>query len=259
MVTHHSRLHQIIVDECARRDVLELLPHRVYLDTDAALDWVRLGVFNAFIGLVSQEDPRQPRWEVEEVIKYEMLQVGVRRRRWLTEEELKALLDHPNIWVEPGPGPNEPAALDIARVRKEIEDAELERNPAAETGGSKHMGEATIISTMRRSDAGALMVTGDRAAFETAARNGLRVSKQWAIAAVGISQGTPASDDLWRSLCSTRPCDRAWRSDCHSNLRCDRLTEESAADGVTDWRIDSLEAFLQRARSQLTTLVSQLA
>lgn len=235
-MTHHSGTLAGLVSRIQSVNPWGSFPTTSYLDAQAILLWMRLGVFDEAISLLQKPNEYVPRWQIEAVVKDEVLHRAT-TSGWFTATEVEARLDHPNIYLNP-PAPKGSAHdRQTAFLRRQIADEELIRNTNAPQEQRRHLGEADTITVISRVDPGSVFVTGDVGAFEVARRTaGVVPIRGLAFVAAVVANGSVSFEELWRRICYTRICLEKQRTACHSQLSCPRLSVATALPGVLSER-----------------------
>lgn len=231
-MTHHSGTLAELVSRIRSANPWDSFPPTSYLDTQAILLWMRLGVFDEAIELLEKPNEHAKRWQIEAEVRREVYGTAI-GGRWFTESQVAGSLEHPNIHLNP-PAPRDSAHTEsVAHLRRWIADEELKRNSSAPQSQRRHLGEADTITVIARVDQGSVFVTGDVGAFEVARwTDGVVPVRGLALVAGVIAAGTVTFDQIWQRLCDTRACLASQKPGCHAQLTCPHLSVASANSGV---------------------------
>lgn len=196
------------------------LQGEVFVDAQAAILWVQLGILEEVLGLVPMVN-NQPRFRMQDAALRETVGVLSGRFGAGTRAEVRAhFSDYPNLYLdEPIPASSSLGA-EVTDVQERVF-LEAGEQPS-DWPPSRHLGEAEALAFMRLFARGAIFVTADKDAAAVAVSAGIgRPIKPLAFAA-GLMHSVDDLKNLWGYICYARECVTAgaWHEPCVQGLQC---------------------------------------
>ncbi|MCH7583688.1 MAG: hypothetical protein IH941_00845 [Acidobacteria bacterium] len=204
----------------AAEDPFGRLSGKVFVDAQAAIQWVRLGIFEKVLRLLPKID-NQPRFQMQDAAFNEAVTVLARKFGAGSRDEVG---DHlrgcSNLYVdEPIPASSSlGAAVTDVQERVFLEAGE----DPDDWPPSRHLGEAETLAVMRLFAPDAVFVTADKDAIAVAKSAGIGHPVRPFAFAAGVVRSMEDVTEFWGFACYGRACisPGAWHEACVEALEC---------------------------------------
>ena len=180
------------------------LTGEVFVDAQAAIQWVRLGILEEVLGLVPMVN-NQPRFRMQDAALKETVGVLSGRFGAGTRAQVRAHLGgYLNLYLDDPIPASSSLGAEVTDIQERVF-LEAGENPA-DWSPSRHLGEAEALAVIRLFARGAILVTADKDAAAVAGSAGIgRPIKPLAFAA-GLMHSVDDLKSLWGYICYGREC-----------------------------------------------------
>lgn len=230
----------------------------VYIDAQATIQWLRLGVFEKVLDLLPIGDEYLPRFRLQDAASNEAVGVLAGKYQLATHDELREhLRKQPNLLVDGPLEATSPVGIRALALQHQL-CIQAGEDPA--TPGKKHLGEAETLAMIEHHAPGSLFVTADTGAIAVARD----IGKAHIVRPLAFAGGVVTTRDqvveMWAFTCRARMCvfADAWNEACVEAFEC-TSPDSAAADG-SPVSVDHTKAVhtLDWMQSDLRVLVSVL-
>lgn len=241
-----------------KEDPFGRIQGRVFLDAQPVIQWMRLGILEKVLDLLPFERS-EPRFQIQDRAFREVVGVVSGKFATATPEEVA---DHlhglPNLLIDDPIPASTPLGSRVLELQERCF-LEAGEDPA-KYSPKRHLGEAETLAVMELLAPGAVFVTADKGAIETALSTGIsRPAHPFAFAG-GVMLTLDDVTGFWEFTCYGRECVfvNEWNPECVEALECSDFTEEAAERSPIHRDLlraeDALKWMLQDLKSMASTV-----
>jgi len=231
---------------------------RIYIDAQAVIEWMRLGIFEKALEVVPPMKNQHERFHICGVAFAE----SVRKLQSLFPDHAAQIGAHlqeqPNLYVDT------PLLHGTSVFHRALElQAQmfiLEGQGEPPKGSRKHLGEAETLAVIEQLDPKSMFVTADRDAIKVAHDRDIGVVVRPLAFAAGAITSDDDLRDLWEFICTERDCRNLGKphDSCLASLVCTDLSDEAATRGPLNGKVVTGANILEWSHQDLTYLIGQL-
>lgn len=201
-------------------DPFNRLSGRVFVDAQAAIQWIRLGVFEKVLGLLPSDDG-SPRFQLQDAAFNETANVLSSKFNAGSRDEVKdRLRGFTNLAVDDPIPSSTPLGEDVQSFQDRVF-LEAGEDPD-DWPQSRHLGEAEALAVMRLFAPGSVFTTADKDAITVARSAGIANPVRPFAFTAGVMRSMEAVSEFWGFACYGRECvsPGKWHDPCVEALEC---------------------------------------
>lgn len=239
-------------------DPFNRLTGRVFLDAQAVIEWVRLGILERVLRLLPQVDD-EPRFQIQDRAFNEVAGVLSGRFNAGSRQEVKDHLKSlGNLRVDDPVPSSSTLGARVTQLQDRIF-VEAAEDPD-EHPRRRHLGEAETLAVMELIAPGAVFVTADKDGIAVARSAGIGQPVIPFAFTAGVITTMEDVVEFWKFTCSGRRCvvEAGWNEDCVEALECRDMTEEASNRSPIHSKLLRAEDALRWTRQDVRALLSVL-